>query len=88
MKINFDNDSDGIDLTQFVDLLENWEKHYPNLPKPKALYTIATGQNPTGFTQSLEFRKKIYDLAVKYDFAIIEDDPYGYLTLPKYENLI
>ena len=45
-------------MTQFVDLLENWEKHYPNLPKPKALYTIATGQNPTGFTQSLEFRKK------------------------------
>lgn len=86
VKINFDNDSDGIDLTQFVDLLENWEKHYPNLPKPKALYTIATGQNPTGFTQSLEFRKKIYDLAVKYDFAIIEDDPYGYLTLPKYEK--
>ena len=25
-------------------------------------------------------------MAVKYDFAIIEDDPYGYLTLPKYEK--
>ncbi|CAX42383.1 aromatic amino acid aminotransferase, putative [Candida dubliniensis CD36] len=86
VKINFDNDSDGIDLDEFVDLLENWGKYYPNLPKPKALYTIATGQNPTGFTQSLEFRKKVYDLAVKHDFAIIEDDPYGYLTLPKYEK--
>lgn len=35
-------------------------------------------------TQTLEFRKEIYALAEKYDFAIIEDDPYGYLSLPAY----
>lgn len=25
-------------------------------------------------------------MAEKYDFAIIEDDPYGYLTLPAYSK--
>lgn len=78
--------SKGIDLEYLTDLLENWDERKPELKgkKPKALYTIASGQNPTGFTQDLEFRKKVYALAEKHDFAIIEDDPYGYLTLPPY----
>lgn len=78
--------SNGIDLEYLTDLLENWDERKPELKgkKPKALYTIASGQNPTGYTQSLEFRKKIYALAEKHDFAIVEDDPYGYLTLPPY----
>ncbi|RCK56226.1 Aromatic amino acid aminotransferase 2 [Candida viswanathii] len=86
VKIDLAKQSDGIDLDHLTGLLENWEKEHPGLRKPKALYTIATGQNPTGFTQSLEFRKKVYALAEKYDFAIIEDDPYGYLTLPAYKK--
>lgn len=78
--------SNGIDLEYLTDLLENWDERRPDLKgkKPKALYTISTGQNPTGLTQSLKFRKKVYALAEKYDFAIIEDDPYGYLTLPPF----
>ncbi|ODV64816.1 aromatic amino acid aminotransferase II [Hyphopichia burtonii NRRL Y-1933] len=80
--------SQGIDLGYLTDLLENWDERIPEYKgkKPKALYTIPTGQNPTGLTQTLEFRKKIYALAEKYDFAIIEDDPYGYLTLPPYQK--
>ncbi|KAI5965941.1 ARO9 [Candida pseudojiufengensis] len=84
IKIDLSNDSNGIDLNYLENLLKNWDT--TKLPKPKALYTIATGQNPTGFTQTLEFRKKIYKLATDYDFIIIEDDPYGYLTLPKYQG--
>lgn len=84
VRLNLNKESDGLDLDHLVGLLENWKEEHPELPKPKALYTIATGHNPTGFTQSLEFRKKVYALAEKYDFAIIEDDPYGYLTLPTY----
>ncbi|KAI5954941.1 ARO9 [Candida jiufengensis] len=83
VKIDLSNDSNGIDFDYLENLLKNWDTS--KLPKPKALYTIATGQNPTGFTQTLEFRKKIYKLATDYDFIIIEDDPYGYLTLPKYQ---
>lgn len=84
IKLNITNGSNGIDLDYLKDLLENWSTLKPDLKKPKALYTIATGQNPTGLTQTLEFRKEIYALAEKYDFAIIEDDPYGYLSLPAY----
>lgn len=81
-------DANGIDIAYLTNLLENWDEIKPELKgkKPKALYTIASGQNPTGLTQSLSFRKRVYALAEKYDFAIIEDDPYGYLTLPPYNE--
>lgn len=86
IKLKVSSDSEGLDLEYLTNLLENWETEKPGLRRPKALYTIPTGQNPTGLTQTLEFRKKVYALAEKYDFAIIEDDPYGYLTLPPYKK--
>lgn len=85
-KLDLSHDSEGIDIDYLTDLLENWEERKPGLRKPKALYTIPTGQNPTGLTQSLALRKKVYALAEKHDFIIIEDDPYGYLTLPAFQK--
>ncbi|ODQ80745.1 hypothetical protein BABINDRAFT_160963 [Babjeviella inositovora NRRL Y-12698] len=78
--------SNGLDLGYLTDLLQNWEAQQPSLRRPKAIYTIPTGQNPTGLAQSLEFRREVYDLCTKHDLIIIEDDPYGYLTLPSYER--
>ena len=43
----------------------------------KIIYTIPTFQNPTGITQSIERRKKLLELAEKYDCYILEDNPYG-----------
>ena len=43
------------------------------------LYVISNFQNPTGRTLTLERRKKLYDIAVKRNFVIVEDDPYGRL---------
>ena len=43
----------------------------------RLLYLIPNFQNPTGNTMSLEKRKAVYELAVKYDFIILEDNPYG-----------
>lgn len=40
------------------------------------------GHNPTGGVQSVERRREIYALCVKYDIIIIEDDPYWYLQFP------
>ncbi len=45
--------------------------------KPKVAYLVPTCQNPTGVTMSLERRKHLLELASKYDFLVIEDDPYG-----------
>lgn len=86
IKLSVNSHSEGLDLDYLTNLLENWETLKPGMNKPKALYTIPTGQNPTGLTQSVEFRKKVYALAEKYDFIIIEDDPYGYLTLPPFKK--
>lgn len=62
--------SDGPDLDQ----LENVFKTYDNI---KFFYTIPNFQNPTGITMSLEKRKAVYDLAVKYNIPVLEDNPYG-----------
>ena len=43
----------------------------------KFIYTIPTFQNPTGTTMSLAKRKRLMELASKYDVLILEDNPYG-----------
>ncbi len=63
---------DGIDTEKLEELL----KSHSNI---KVLYTISTFQNPSGITISLEKRKKILELAEKYDILIYEDNPYGEL---------
>lgn len=87
MQLSAEPDVQGIDCDYLADLLDNWSSHeeYKHLSKPTVLYTIATGQNPTGMTLSMEKRRKIYGLAQKHDLIIVEDDPYGYLHFPKYD---
>ena len=46
-------------------------------PKVRFLYTIPTFQNPSGRTMTLERRKAVLEIAKKYDFLIVEDNPYG-----------
>ncbi|PCH37798.1 L-tyrosine:2-oxoglutarate aminotransferase [Wolfiporia cocos MD-104 SS10] len=48
-------------------------------PRPHVLYTVPCGQNPPGSTLTVERRKKIYELAQRFDLVIIEDDPYYFL---------
>jgi DNA-binding transcriptional MocR family regulator len=50
-----------------------------NIEKFKFIYVVDNFHNPTGVSMSLEKRKKIVELSKKYDFLIIEDDPYGAL---------
>jgi DNA-binding transcriptional MocR family regulator len=45
--------------------------------KPKMVYLIPSFGNPSGAMLSLERRKKVLELAVKYQTLIVEDDPYG-----------
>jgi 2-aminoadipate transaminase len=44
--------------------------------KPKFIYTVPDFQNPSGVTMSLERRKKLLELAYKYEVPIVEDSPY------------
>jgi DNA-binding transcriptional MocR family regulator len=45
--------------------------------QPKLVYLIPTFGNPSGAMLSLERRKKVLELAVKYQTLVVEDDPYG-----------
>lgn len=45
--------------------------------KPKFVYLIPTFGNPSGAMLTLERRRKVLELAVKYQTLIVEDDPYG-----------
>ncbi len=67
-----------------IDVLEDMVKKYKNTNKPiKFVYVIPTGQNPTGTIMPLERRKYLLELSSKYNFFIVEDDPYGFITFSK-----
>ncbi|EPS95176.1 hypothetical protein FOMPIDRAFT_1054423 [Fomitopsis schrenkii] len=70
-------DEGGLIPEELENTLENWPEERG--PRPHVLYTVPCGQNPTGSTLTVERRKKIYELARRFDLLIIEDDPYYYL---------
>ncbi|MFM9880192.1 MAG: PLP-dependent aminotransferase family protein, partial [Burkholderiaceae bacterium] len=45
--------------------------------QPKLVYLIPTFGNPSGALLNLERRKKVLELALKYQTVVVEDDPYG-----------
>lgn len=61
-------DAEGTDLNDLEDKIKKY--------RPKMIYTIPTFQNPSGKTLPIERRKKIAELAAKYDVLVLEDDPY------------
>lgn len=62
-------DANGVD----TDALEKLMAEH----KPKFVYLIPTFGNPSGAMLSLARRKRVLELAVKYQTLIVEDDPYG-----------
>ncbi|MCI5617434.1 MAG: PLP-dependent aminotransferase family protein [Ruminococcus sp.] len=63
-------DDDGMNI-------EELEKALKTHKNARFIYTIPNFQNPSGITMSLEKRKKMYELAKKYNVLILEDNPYG-----------
>ena len=61
-------DADGVDTDKLEALIA---EH-----KPKMVYLIPTFGNPSGATLSLARRKRVLELAVKYNTLVVEDDPY------------
>ena len=44
--------------------------------KPKFIYVVPDFQNPSGITMSLEKRKKLLEIGIKFGIPIVEDSPY------------
>lgn len=66
----------GVPMDQDGMIIEELEKALEANPKAKFIYTIPDFQNPTGVTLSLERRKRLVELANKYEVVVIEDSPY------------
>jgi 2-aminoadipate transaminase len=62
-------DDDGMDVD---DLERTLEAH----PGAKLLYTVPDFQNPTGVTLSLPRRRRLIELANRFDIVVLEDTPY------------
>ncbi|ACQ78687.1 putative transcriptional regulator, GntR family [Beutenbergia cavernae DSM 12333] len=67
--------ADGIDVDAVERLLRDGLR-------PKALFTVPTFQNPAGGTLSTEASAALVDLAERFGFTIIADDPYREVAFP------
>ncbi|KAK1222004.1 hypothetical protein PQX77_015183 [Marasmius sp. AFHP31] len=66
-----ETDAEGISATSLRQILESWPE---GKPKPKVLYTVPYGCNPTGMTAALTRRKEVLKLAREHNFIILEGD--------------
>lgn len=74
-------DGEGIIPEAMDKLLSNWDAATRGFRKPHVLYTVPSGHNPTGATQSAERRRSVYAVAQKHNIFILEDEPYYFLQL-------
>ena len=63
-------EKDGVNLEKLEEAMKQGAKLF---------YTMPNFSNPSGITTSLQKRKAVYDLAVKYQVIILEDNVYGEL---------
>lgn len=76
-------DHEGIIPEHMDKVLANWDLEKQG-PRPRMLYTVPTGQNPTGATMLAQRRKDVYAICSKYDIIIVEDEPYYCLFTDAY----
>ncbi|ETN36262.1 uncharacterized protein HMPREF1541_08539 [Cyphellophora europaea CBS 101466] len=77
-------DDQGLRVDVLENLLSGWQSSHPGIRRPRLLYTVPVGSNPTGTTMQEARKRAIYDVCVKYDIVICEDDPYYFLQYPTY----
>jgi 2-aminoadipate transaminase len=69
-------DDEGIEVDILEEALTQLKKEGQ---KVKFIYTISNFQNPTGVTMSLARRKRVLEIARKFEVFILEDNPYDKL---------
>lgn len=81
--VGVEMDDEGMVPRSLRRVLETWDEA-AGRRRPFLLYTVPTGQNPTGVTQGVERRREIYRVAQEWDLIVLEDDPYYFLQLDPY----
>lgn len=79
-------DAEGLRADSLDEILTNWDPQTRGHKKPHVLYTVPTGGNPTGTTQSAQRRRDVYAVAQKHNLYIIEDEPYYFLQMNEYHR--
>ncbi|KAG8759189.1 hypothetical protein FRC11_002411 [Ceratobasidium sp. 423] len=80
-------DNVGMIPSDLERILAEWkEEDHEGKQRPHVMYTIPIGQNPTGAVMDAKRKQDIYDICVKYDIIIVEDDPYYFLQYPEYKR--
>ncbi|XP_049607672.1 kynurenine/alpha-aminoadipate aminotransferase, mitochondrial [Syngnathus scovelli] len=79
--INVPSDQHGMIPADLKEVLSHWDPS--DARRPKLLYTIPNGGNPTGASMTEQRKREVYELARLYDMLIIEDDPYYFLQFDK-----
>lgn len=79
-------DGEGLVVEAMEEMLSNWDSQERRAGKPSVLYTVPTGQNPTGATQGKKRRMEVYKVAQRHDLMIIEDEPYYFLQMEDYHS--
>ncbi|KAK8844534.1 hypothetical protein IAR55_006381 [Kwoniella newhampshirensis] len=75
-------DGEGARADLLEKTLASWDEQKGR--RPHVMYIVPVGQNPLGSTMQSKRRKEIYDVCVKYDVIIVEDDPYTMLQFGPY----
>lgn len=65
-------DGDGLDVGELADRLDEGLR-------PTLVYVVTNFDNPSGAVLAAERRERLAALADRFDFLIVEDDPYGAL---------
>ncbi|KXH25924.1 hypothetical protein CSAL01_04478 [Colletotrichum salicis] len=81
-------DAAGIMAKNLRTLLLNWDERERGARRPRVLYLVPVGSNPTGITISTQRRREIYKICVECDIIIVEDDPYYFLQYPGYGTFV
>lgn len=80
-------DEQGLLPESMDEMLSSWDPAARGgARKPTVLYTVPSGQNPTGATQGVQRRRDIYSVCQKHDVYIFEDEPYYFLQMRPYKK--
>ncbi|KAI1335887.1 pyridoxal phosphate-dependent transferase [Xylariaceae sp. FL0016] len=77
-------DGEGLLPDRMDEIISTWDEGARGKSRPRVLYTVPSGQNPTGATQGEARRREIYKVCRKHDVFIFEDEPYYFLQMPDY----
>jgi tryptophan aminotransferase len=76
-QIQVAGDEHGVTPRALSHVLSTWPQ---GKPKPRVLYVVPIGSNPTGTSSTTERKLEILEICVRNGIVIMEDDPYYFLA--------